>query len=45
MCVDGVTIGKDEDLCDELFLKVSEILEKNRVKKITEDIEKHFSAW
>ena len=36
-------MDEDEDLCDELFLKVPEILEKNRVKKITGDIEKYFS--
>ena len=43
MDVDDITIGKDEHLCDEWFLNVSEILEKKRVKKITGDIEKYFS--
>ena len=43
MGLDDVTISKDEELGDELFLKVSEILEKNRLKKITGDIETYFS--
>ena len=43
MGVDDVNICKDEELGDELFLKVSEILEKNRLKKITRDIETYFS--
>ena len=45
MGVDDVNISKDEELGDELFLKVSEILEKNRLKKITGDIETYFSPW
>ena len=42
MGVDGVIIRKDEELGDELFLKVSETLEKNRLKKIAGDIETYF---